>query len=179
MRFSGRGLRVASFDSRSSLRLSASPTEGATWHAGHPSPSWPVSGDTAHRPGRRRRHPRCECGLGEDPRRLAWPHLVPVQEGRGREEQVLGQLRRQLARLLATGRPAAGTGVKAFKLATTRRSDRKTQVVYNSHPLYRFIGDKKPGNSNGQGLTAFGAGSWSHRPDTRSGGTTENTPPEG
>ena len=60
--------------------------------------------------------------------------------------------------LLATGRPTAGTGVKASKLATTRRSDGKTQVVYNGHPLYRFIGDQKPGNTNGEGLTAFGAG---------------------
>jgi predicted lipoprotein with Yx(FWY)xxD motif len=59
--------------------------------------------------------------------------------------------------LLATGRPTAGTGVKASKLATTRRSDGKTQVVYNGHPLYRFIGDGMPGNTNGEGLTAFGA----------------------
>jgi predicted lipoprotein with Yx(FWY)xxD motif len=59
--------------------------------------------------------------------------------------------------LLATGRPAAGSGVKASKLGTTRRSDGKTQVVYNRHPLYRFVGDKKPGNTNGQGLNAFGA----------------------
>jgi predicted lipoprotein with Yx(FWY)xxD motif len=59
--------------------------------------------------------------------------------------------------LLVTGRPVAGTGVKGSKLSTTRRSDGKTQVVYNRHPLYRFVGDKKPGNTNGQGLTAFGA----------------------
>jgi predicted lipoprotein with Yx(FWY)xxD motif len=59
--------------------------------------------------------------------------------------------------LLATGRPVAGSGVKASKLGTTRRSDGMTQVVYNRHPLYRFVGDKKPGNTNGQGLTAFGA----------------------
>ncbi|MEA2161742.1 MAG: hypothetical protein QOD66_4122, partial [Solirubrobacteraceae bacterium] len=59
--------------------------------------------------------------------------------------------------LLATGRPVAGTGVKGAKLGTTRRSDGKRQVVYNRHPLYRFVGDKKPGNANGQGLTAFGA----------------------
>jgi predicted lipoprotein with Yx(FWY)xxD motif len=59
--------------------------------------------------------------------------------------------------LLVTGRPRAGTGIKPSKLATTRRSDGKTQVVYNGHPLYRFIGDSKPGNTNGQGLTAFGA----------------------
>ena len=59
--------------------------------------------------------------------------------------------------LLATGRPVASTGVKGSKLGTTRRSDGKKQVVYNGHPLYRFVGDKKPGNTNGQGLTAFGA----------------------
>jgi predicted lipoprotein with Yx(FWY)xxD motif len=43
--------------------------------------------------------------------------------------------------LLATGRPRAGNDVKASKLATTRRSNGKTQVVYNGHPLYRIIGD--------------------------------------
>jgi predicted lipoprotein with Yx(FWY)xxD motif len=59
--------------------------------------------------------------------------------------------------LLATGRPVAGSGVKGSKLGTTRRSDGDKQVVYNRHPLYRFVGDKKPGNTNGQGLTAFGA----------------------
>ena len=59
--------------------------------------------------------------------------------------------------LLATGRLAAGSGVTGSKLGTTRRSDGKTQVVYNRHPLYRFVGDTKPGNTNGQGLTAFGA----------------------
>jgi predicted lipoprotein with Yx(FWY)xxD motif len=59
--------------------------------------------------------------------------------------------------LLATGRPTAGSGIRASKLATTRRSNGKTQVVYNHHPLYRFIGDEKPGNTSGEGLTAFGA----------------------
>jgi predicted lipoprotein with Yx(FWY)xxD motif len=59
--------------------------------------------------------------------------------------------------LLAAGRPVAGAGTRASKLGTTRRSDGKTQVVYNGHPLYRFIGDTRPGNTNGQGLTAFGA----------------------
>jgi predicted lipoprotein with Yx(FWY)xxD motif len=31
-------------------------------------------------------------------------------------------------------------------------------VTYNGHPLYRFAGDQSPGDTNGQGLTAFGAG---------------------
>jgi predicted lipoprotein with Yx(FWY)xxD motif len=59
--------------------------------------------------------------------------------------------------LLVTGKPRAGTGVKASKLTTTRRSDGATQVVYNRHPLYRFIADAKPGDTNGEGLSAFGA----------------------
>jgi predicted lipoprotein with Yx(FWY)xxD motif len=31
-------------------------------------------------------------------------------------------------------------------------------VTYNGHPLYRFIQDSKPGQANGQGSQAFGAG---------------------
>ena len=30
------------------------------------------------------------------------------------------------------------------------------QVLYN-HPLYRYTGDAKPGDTNGQRVTAFGA----------------------
>jgi hypothetical protein len=32
-------------------------------------------------------------------------------------------------------------------------------VTYKGHPLYRFAEDKKAGNTNGQGVNAFG-GSW-------------------
>jgi predicted lipoprotein with Yx(FWY)xxD motif len=61
--------------------------------------------------------------------------------------------------LLATGTPTAGSGPTASKLGTTTRSDGSHQVTYNGHPLYMFINDKKPGDVNGQGVTAFGA-SW-------------------
>jgi predicted lipoprotein with Yx(FWY)xxD motif len=61
--------------------------------------------------------------------------------------------------VLVSGKPVGGSGVKASKLHTTKRSDGRTQVVYNGHPLYRFIGDRKPGNTTGQGVSAFGA-SW-------------------
>jgi predicted lipoprotein with Yx(FWY)xxD motif len=59
--------------------------------------------------------------------------------------------------LLATGKPTAGGGLTASKLGTITRSDGTQQVTYNGHPLYRYIGDTKPGDVTGQGLTAFGA----------------------
>ncbi|MEA2208533.1 MAG: hypothetical protein QOF54_1010 [Solirubrobacteraceae bacterium] len=61
--------------------------------------------------------------------------------------------------LRASGKPTAGRGVTASKLGTIRRSDGKPQVTYKGHPLYTFVTDTKPGQTNGQGLTAFGA-SW-------------------
>ena len=60
---------------------------------------------------------------------------------------------------VVSGKPTAGNGVKASKLGTTTRSDGKRQVTYNGHPLYRFKGDSKAGQANGEGLTAFG-GIW-------------------
>jgi predicted lipoprotein with Yx(FWY)xxD motif len=58
----------------------------------------------------------------------------------------------------AAGKPTAGSGLTASLLGTTKRSDGKPQVTYNGHPLYLFQGDKQPGDTNGQGVNAFGAG---------------------
>jgi len=55
------------------------------------------------------------------------------------------------------GKPNAGKGVTASIVGTTKRSDGKTQVTYNGHPLYLFQGDKKPGEAAGQNVDAFGA----------------------
>ena len=57
----------------------------------------------------------------------------------------------------ASGTPKAGKGTQASLLTTSPRSDGKAQVVYNGHPLYTFQGDKKAGDTTGQGVNAFGA----------------------
>ena len=57
----------------------------------------------------------------------------------------------------AQGMPVPGPRLRAAKLTTTARSDGAPQVLYNGHPLYRYTGDAKPGDTNGQRVTAFGA----------------------
>jgi predicted lipoprotein with Yx(FWY)xxD motif len=61
--------------------------------------------------------------------------------------------------LVASGAATAKSGAKAALLGTSQRADGTTQVTYNGHPLYRFVKDQKAGETNGQGVTAFG-GSW-------------------
>ena len=61
--------------------------------------------------------------------------------------------------LLASGTATVGNGAKASLLGASTRSDGKQQVTYNGHPLYLFAGDHKAGDTNGQGVNAFG-GSW-------------------
>ena len=59
--------------------------------------------------------------------------------------------------LRADGKPAVGSGASASMVGTTTRSDGKPQVTYQGHPLYLYEGDHKSGDTNGQGITAFGA----------------------
>ena len=61
--------------------------------------------------------------------------------------------------LIATAKPRAGAGAKASLLGTIKRADGRRQVTYNHHPLYTFINDTKKGQTNGEGLNAFG-GTW-------------------
>jgi predicted lipoprotein with Yx(FWY)xxD motif len=61
--------------------------------------------------------------------------------------------------LRANGKPKLGSGANASLVGTTMRSDGTSQVTYNGHPLYTFADDTKPGDTNGQGINAFG-GLW-------------------
>ncbi len=59
--------------------------------------------------------------------------------------------------LPADATPAVAGGANAARVGTIPRSAGARQVIYNGHPLYTFVKDHKPGDVNGQGLTAFGA----------------------
>jgi len=85
--------------------------------------------------------------------------------------------------LRANGKPTVGSGAKASLVGTTARSDGGPQVTYNGHPLYLFVMDKKAGDTNGQGVTAFGAswfalssaGNQASGKSSKSGGGTSNS----
>ena len=57
--------------------------------------------------------------------------------------------------LVTSGSPHASGKAQASKLGTISRGSGVHQVKYGGHPLYFFAGDSKPGQTNGQGLTAL------------------------
>jgi predicted lipoprotein with Yx(FWY)xxD motif len=61
--------------------------------------------------------------------------------------------------LIAIGKPRVAGGARASLIGTTKRSDGRRQVTYNHHPLYRFVKDTRKGQTNGEGVNAFG-GVW-------------------
>jgi uncharacterized protein (TIGR02246 family) len=54
--------------------------------------------------------------------------------------------------LLTTEDAEAGEGVDSDLLGTTERQDGSLQVTYNDWPLYYFVNDAEPGDTNGQGV---------------------------
>ena len=85
--------------------------------------------------------------------------------------------------LVAHGKPTVGKGLKASLVHVVRRSDGKMQVSYNRHPLYAFSLDKRAGQTNGEGYSAFGAKWWAVSAKGKAvlkapaGGGTTTTPP--
>jgi predicted lipoprotein with Yx(FWY)xxD motif len=60
-------------------------------------------------------------------------------------------------RLTSDGSPRAGKGVHQSLLRLTRVRKGVGQVTYAGRPLYTFVGDKRPGQTSGEGLDDFGA----------------------
>jgi predicted lipoprotein with Yx(FWY)xxD motif len=61
--------------------------------------------------------------------------------------------------VLTKGAPAAGSGLDARLLGTTRRRGGALQVTYGGHPLYYYVGDVNPGQILCQNVEEFG-GTW-------------------
>ena len=57
-----------------------------------------------------------------------------------------------------TGDPQAGRGIPGT-FGTIRRPGGGRQVTYDGHPLYTYVGDKRPGQANGNDLDLNG-GLW-------------------
>jgi predicted lipoprotein with Yx(FWY)xxD motif len=54
--------------------------------------------------------------------------------------------------------PRAGTGVQQSLLRLAKPRHGLRQVTYAGHPLYTFVGDKRSGQTTGEGLNNFGGG---------------------
>src|SRR5262245_15658141 len=78
---------------------------------------------------------------------------------KGRRSTCYGDCAEYWPPLITRGRPMARPGAQAGLLGTSRRRDGRLQVTYGGHPLYYFVQDAKPGQTKGEGLTAFG-GRW-------------------
>ena len=59
--------------------------------------------------------------------------------------------------LLTEGKPKAEAGAMSNQLGTTKRKDGTVQVTYAGWPLYTYLGDKGPGEANGNDFSQFGA----------------------
>lgn len=59
--------------------------------------------------------------------------------------------------LLTEGEPKAEAGAMSNQLGTTKRKDGTVQVTYAGWPLYTYVGDKGPGEANGNDFSQFGA----------------------
>jgi predicted lipoprotein with Yx(FWY)xxD motif len=98
-------------------------------------------------------------GLGQvivDSKRM---RLYDLHKDKGKISSCYGQCAEAWPPLLTNGSPKAMGGAKSSVLGTTKRKDGTTQVTYKGHPLYGFVKDKKPGESNGNGVNGFG-GLW-------------------
>ncbi len=85
--------------------------------------------------------------------------LYDFHKDQGTTPSCYGECAKAWPPLLTAGEPQPSNGADASQLGTTKRKDGTIQVTYAGHPLYGFVGDKAPGEANGNNVTAFG-GEW-------------------
>ena len=88
-----------------------------------------------------------------------WLTLYDFHKDKGTKSACYGSCAKIWPPLTSAGTPVAAAGAQASLLGSSPRSDGTTQVTYGGHPLYTYVGDSKPGETSGNGLTEFG-GSW-------------------
>ena len=84
--------------------------------------------------------------------------LYFFEKDRNDRSACYGQCAKFWPPLLTHGRPVARGGAKQLLLRTTRRANGSQQVTYAGHLLYRFVHDRKAGQTTGEGSLLFGAG---------------------
>ncbi len=110
--------------------------------------------------------------------------LYDFQKDNGTESSCYGECAQAWPPLLTKGEPQPSNGADASLLGTTERKDGTMQVTYNDHPLYGFVGDKAPGEANGNDVEAFG-GEWyalqgnGEEPEDNGGGGEESSDDSG
>lgn len=67
--------------------------------------------------------------------------------------------------LLTEGNPQAQGAADRSMLGTIKRKDGTVQVTYNGWPLYTYVGDREPGEANGNDIDQFGAEWYALQPD--------------
>ena len=70
--------------------------------------------------------------------------------------------------------PVTADGIKGT-FGTITRSDGSVQATFDGHPLYAYVGDKAPGQANGNGLNAAG-GLWTEITASVSTATADGSP---
>ena len=83
--------------------------------------------------------------------------LYLFQKDKRAKSTCAGECAKAWPPLLTTGKASASGSARQDLIGTITRADGTIQVTYNDHPLYRFVNDKKAGDTKGQAVRAFGA----------------------
>jgi predicted lipoprotein with Yx(FWY)xxD motif len=84
--------------------------------------------------------------------------LYLFERDKGRSSACYGGCAIYWPPLLTHGKPIALAGLRKSLVGTTRRNNGSLQVTYAGHPLYRYAGDARAGETTGAGLQDYGGG---------------------